>query len=77
LVSLATQKFITDVTSDCFDHCKNRHDHQKHPIDNQKLDKKGQLVLRTTDVSRALGDWGVKIEKNDYFLDKSDPSSTA
>eukprot|EP00048_Salpingoeca_helianthica_P024219 m.30650 g.30650 ORF g.30650 m.30650 type:complete len:176 (-) comp9255_c0_seq1:114-641(-) len=57
LITLAAQKFITDVAQDAFQHCKH----------NRKASKEKDLVLTTADLSAALKEHGINIVKPPYF----------
>jgi transcription initiation factor TFIID subunit 10 len=62
LVSLAAQKFVSDVASDALDSCKMR---QSNNATTNKKEKK--YALTTEDLSLALGDQGVNVRKPPYF----------
>jgi transcription initiation factor TFIID subunit 10 len=62
LISLAAQKFISDIVNDTMQYCKIRQQRRK--------DKK--LVLTMEDLERSLKEYGINVKKPDYFVDKSD-----
>ena len=62
LVSLAAQKFVSDVASDALNHCKMR---QSQAGNKKSKDKK--FVMTTDDLSQALGEQGVSVKKPPYY----------
>ncbi|KAG6511500.1 transcription initiation factor TFIID subunit 10-like [Zingiber officinale] len=67
LISVATQKFISDVASDALQHCKAR---QAAPVkDKSKQPKDKRLVLTMDDLSKALQEYGVNLKHQEYFAD--------
>ena len=62
LVSLAAQKFVSDVASDALANCKMR---QSNTATTNKKEKKYALI--TEDLSLALGDQGVNVRKPPYY----------
>ncbi|KAM9960837.1 hypothetical protein ACTFIW_009993 [Dictyostelium discoideum] len=69
LISLATQKFISDVTSDSLQFCKIR----LQGTSREKTRKDKALVLTTDDLSLALREYGINIRKPEYFAENIPP----
>merc|ERR1719394_1791955 len=67
LVSLATQKFVSDVANDALQHCKMRGTGGPGPSGHKK-NKDRKLVMTVDDLSQALQDQGISIKKPPYFL---------
>ncbi|KAH9615723.1 hypothetical protein KSS87_013260 [Heliosperma pusillum] len=68
LVSVATQKFISEVATDALQHCKARQSSiVKDKRDKQQKDKR--LILTMDDLSRALREYGVNLKHQEYFAD--------
>lgn len=63
-VSLAAQKFISDLANDALQHCKMRGAGQQ--ISKKSKDRK--YVLSLEDLSLALADQGVTLKKPPYYL---------
>lgn len=61
LVSLAAQKFISDIANDALQHCKMKGGANK----NKGKDKK--LVLTMDDLTPALAEYGVNVKKPVYY----------
>ncbi|XP_060578117.1 transcription initiation factor TFIID subunit 10-like isoform X3 [Ruditapes philippinarum] len=61
LVSLAAQKFISDIANDALQHCKMKGGANK----NKGKDKK--LVLTMDDLTPALAEYGVNVKKPTYY----------
>ena len=71
LVSLATQKFVSDVANDALQHCKMRGagGGPGGPSGGgHKKNKDRKLVMTVDDLSQALQDQGISIKKPPYFL---------
>jgi len=69
LVSLATQKFVSDVANDALQHSKMRGQAGPGPSGHGKnKNKDRKLVMTVDDLSQALQDQGVSIKKPPYFL---------
>ena len=64
LVSLAAQKFVSDVANDALQHCKMRSVGQA--IKNNK-NKDRKFVMTMEDLSQALGNQGVTVKKPPYY----------
>ncbi|KAL9239801.1 hypothetical protein vseg_014087 [Gypsophila vaccaria] len=68
LVSVATQKFISEVATDALQHCKARQSSiVKDKRDKQQKDKR--LILTMEDLSKALREYGVNLKHQEYFAD--------
>lgn len=71
LISIAAQKFISDIANDALQHCKTRSSAQG-PNKNQK-DKAGNLkkanyTLTVEDLAPSLNEFGVVVKKPHYFV---------
>jgi len=66
LISLATQKFISDVTNDSLQYCKIR---LQGGSREKVKGKEKTLVLSLEDLSPALKEYGIDIRKPDYFAE--------
>ena len=64
LVSLAAQKFVSDVANDALQHCKMRNAGQT--IKNNK-NKDRKFVMTMEDLGQALGNQGVTVKKPPYY----------
>lgn len=64
LVSLAAQKFISDVANDALQHCKMRNAGQAMK-NNKTKDRK--YVMTMEDLAQALGNQGISVKKPPYF----------
>jgi len=65
LVSLAAQKFVSDVAADALTHCKMRQNSMSNM--NKKQGKDRKFVMTTEDLSQALGEQGVSVKKPPYY----------
>jgi len=65
LVSLAAQKFISDVANDALQHCKMRVSSQA--AKKQTRDKQ-QLTLTMEDLTPALAEYGIRVTKPQYYV---------
>ena len=65
LVSLAAQKFVSDVAADALTHCKMRQNNVNAV--NKKGVKEKKFVMTTEDLSQALGEQGVSVKKPPYY----------
>eukprot|EP00029_Vermamoeba_vermiformis_P004540 TRINITY_DN15085_c0_g1_i1.p1 TRINITY_DN15085_c0_g1~~TRINITY_DN15085_c0_g1_i1.p1 ORF type:complete len:150 (+),score=53.03 TRINITY_DN15085_c0_g1_i1:43-450(+) len=65
LISLAAQKFVSDIANDSLQYCKMRQSRRK--------DKKHTLTME--DLSQSLREYGINTNKPEYFADR--PSNTA
>lgn len=73
LISIAAQKFVSDVANDALQHCKTRtsnapssHGSSKNPKAQNNKDRKYTLTME--DLSPALGDYGITVRKAHYFV---------
>ncbi|KAE8746991.1 hypothetical protein FOCC_FOCC006246 [Frankliniella occidentalis] len=64
LVSLAAQKFISDVANDALQHCKTRTSNQA----NKTKGKDRRFTLTMEDLSPALAEYGITVKKPHYFM---------
>ena len=62
LVSLAAQKFVSDVAADALTHCK-----MKQNTAAKKGGKDNKLIMTTEDLSSALSEQGVNVKKPMYY----------
>ncbi|GHJ87073.1 hypothetical protein NliqN6_3475 [Naganishia liquefaciens] len=65
LLSLAAQKFVSDITQDAFHYAKLR---TSAPAQGSSEAESGRLVLTMDDLASALGDHGVDGRKPDYYF---------
>ena len=65
LVSLAAQKFVSDVASDALTNCKMRQ--SSVATVTKKGGKEKKYVMTTEDLSMALGEQGVNVKKPPYY----------
>jgi len=65
LVSVAAQKFISDVANDALQHCKMRMSSQA--AKKQARDKQ-QLTLTMEDLTPALAEYGINVTKPQYYV---------
>eukprot|EP00250_Pteridium_aquilinum_P006500 c16408_g1_i1 orf=292-690(+) len=68
LISIATQKFISEIVNDAFQLCKLR---QTGPMREKKdkQSKEKRFVLTTEDLTLALKEYGVNIKRQEYYTD--------
>lgn len=73
LISIAAQKFISDVANDALQHCKTRtnnaptsHGAAKNVKAPNNKDRKYTLTME--DLSPALNDYGITVRKAHYFV---------
>ena len=64
LVSLAAQKFISDVANDALQHCKTRTSNQA----NKTKGKDRRFTLTMEDLQPALAEYGITVKKPHYFM---------
>ncbi|XP_041713954.1 transcription initiation factor TFIID subunit 10 isoform X2 [Coregonus clupeaformis] len=65
LVSLAAQKFISDIANDALQHCKMKGTASGSSRNKTKHDKKYTLTME--DLSPALSEYGINVKKPHYF----------
>ncbi|XP_064384172.1 transcription initiation factor TFIID subunit 10-like [Halichondria panicea] len=63
LVSLAAQKFISDIANDALQHCKMRSAGQSA----RKATKDRKYTLTMEDLGKALGEYGINLKKPAYY----------
>lgn len=63
LISLASQKFISDIANDALQHCKMRALGQS----SKKQSKDKRLTLTMEDLTPALAEYGINVKKPQYF----------
>lgn len=64
LVSLAGQKFISDIANDALQHCKMRGSGQS----SKKTGKDKRYTLTMEDLTPALTEYGINVKKPHYFV---------
>ncbi|OWF43196.1 transcription initiation factor TFIID subunit 10-like isoform X2 [Mizuhopecten yessoensis] len=64
LMSLAAQKFISDIANDALQHCKMKASGQS----SKKQNKDKKLVLTMDDLTPALSEYGINVKKPAYFV---------
>ncbi|KAK6177650.1 hypothetical protein SNE40_015709 [Patella caerulea] len=64
LVSLAAQKFVSDIANDALQHCKMKASGQS----SKKQGKDKKITLSMEDLSPALAEYGVNVKKPYYFV---------
>ncbi|KAL2630120.1 hypothetical protein R1flu_014806 [Riccia fluitans] len=69
LVSVAAQKFISEIASDALQFCKIRQGNAKSGDKSRGQGKDKRLILTTEDLSAALKEYGVNLKKQEYFAD--------
>ncbi|XP_054716663.1 transcription initiation factor TFIID subunit 10-like [Uloborus diversus] len=62
LISIAAQKFISDIANDALQHCKMRGAGQS-----KKAAKDKRFVLTMEDLTPALAEYGINVKKPHYF----------
>jgi hypothetical protein len=65
LVSLAAQKFVSDVANDALQHCKTRGASQTSKTSKGK-DRRYTLTME--DLTPALAEYGITVKKPHYFV---------
>ncbi|KXJ73700.1 transcription initiation factor TFIID subunit 10 [Aedes albopictus] len=74
LISIAAQKFISDVANDALQHCKTRTSnapssgHGSSKNQQAKLSKDRKYTLTMEDLQPALNDYGITVRKAHYFV---------
>lgn len=84
MISIAAQKFISDVANDALQHCKTRTNNStssgggssssstgnanNQNAKNQKSSKDRKYTLTMEDLSPALNDYGITVKKAHYFV---------
>ncbi|XP_075153555.1 TBP-associated factor 10b isoform X1 [Haematobia irritans] len=67
LISVATQKFISDVANDALQHCKTRTSNQQNGSSKMIKPKDRKYTLTMEDLAPALADYGITVRKSQYF----------
>ena len=65
LVSLAAQKFVSDVANDALQHCKTRGASQTSKT---SKGKDRRYILTMEDLTPALAEYGITVKKPHYFV---------
>lgn len=72
LISIAAQKFISDVANDALQHCKTRTSNAPSSSHGSKAKpsstKDRKYTLTMEDLAPALGDYGITVRKAHYFV---------
>lgn len=66
LISIASQKFIADISNDALQHCKMRL--ATLPSKSGKIPKDRKFTLTMEDLTPALYDHGIVVRKPPYFV---------
>jgi transcription initiation factor TFIID subunit 10 len=66
LISLAAQKFVSDVANDALQHCKMRASGQA--AKRQQAKDKQRMTLTMEDLTPALAEYGINVTKPQYFM---------
>eukprot|EP00850_Spirogloea_muscicola_P015229 SM000115S23908 [mRNA] locus=s115:169830:171286:- [translate_table: standard] len=70
LISVAAQKFISELASDSLQYCKIRQSAaSKDKLGKGLQTKDKRLVLTTEDLALALKEYGVNVRRQDYYAD--------
>ncbi|TMW47791.1 hypothetical protein DOY81_007129 [Sarcophaga bullata] len=67
LISVATQKFISDVANDALQHCKTRTNNLNGNTKSVKPNKDRKYTMTMDDLAPALADYGITVRKAQYF----------
>ena len=65
LVSLATHKFVADLTNDALQHCKVRNQAKSGKAEGADT----RLVLTTEDLANSCKEYGIQLRKPAYYAD--------
>ncbi|CAD7079693.1 unnamed protein product [Hermetia illucens] len=72
LISIAAQKFISDVVNDALQHCKTRTSNVSGSSHGSSKNKAGtkdrKYTLTMEDLTPALADYGITVRKAHYFV---------
>ncbi|XP_045471225.1 transcription initiation factor TFIID subunit 10 [Harmonia axyridis] len=69
LVSIAAQKFISDIANDAFHHCKMRtSNNSSSSSKNSKSSKDRRYCLTMEDLTPALAEFGITVRKPQYYV---------
>ena len=64
LISLASQKFVSDIVNDALQHSKMRNATQNNA---KKVNKDKRYTLTMEDLTPALAEYGINVKKPYYF----------
>jgi len=64
LISLAAQKFISDIANDALQHSKMR----ASGLSSKKQSKDKKMTLQMEDLTPALAEYGINVKKPMYFM---------
>ena len=70
LVSLATHKFVADLTNDALANCKSRQQARGGKVD-------ARLVLTTEDLAASSREFGISLKKPTYYADTPGPGGSS
>ncbi|XP_042231736.1 transcription initiation factor TFIID subunit 10-like [Homarus americanus] len=65
LISLAAQKFISDITNDALQHCKMRGSQQSS---SKTKGKDKRFTLTMEDLTPVLAEYGITVKKPHYYI---------
>ncbi|XP_017776878.1 PREDICTED: transcription initiation factor TFIID subunit 10 [Nicrophorus vespilloides] len=71
LISIAAQKFISDIANDALQHCKMRSSNSSSSHNNSKNSKgtkDRRYCLTMEDLTPALAEFGITVKKPQYFV---------
>ncbi|XP_018329403.1 transcription initiation factor TFIID subunit 10 [Agrilus planipennis] len=68
LISIAAQKFISDIANDALQHCKMRNISSSHSSKGSKNCKDRRYCLTMEDLIPALAEYGITIKKPHYYV---------
>ncbi|KAF2904893.1 hypothetical protein ILUMI_01275 [Ignelater luminosus] len=70
LISIAAQKFISDIANDALQHCKMRSSNSSssHSSSRSKGSKDRRYCLTMEDLTPALAEFGITIKKPHYYV---------
>ncbi|XP_044752947.1 transcription initiation factor TFIID subunit 10 [Coccinella septempunctata] len=69
LISIAAQKFISDIANDAFHHCKMRtSNNSTSSSKNSKSSKDRRYCLTMEDLTPALAEFGITVRKPQYYV---------
>ncbi|GLV38765.1 TBP-associated factor 10 [Carabus blaptoides fortunei] len=71
LISLAAQKFISDIANDALQHCKTRSNNSSSSHSGSKGSKSSKdrrYALTMEDLVPALAEYGITVKKPHYFV---------
>lgn len=71
IISIAAQKFISDIANDALQHCKMRSSNSSSSHGSSKSNKAGKdrrYCLTMEDLTPALADYGISVKKPSYYV---------